>query len=173
MDASPEPIRSARLTLEPLRVDHAEAMAGVLGDPELYRYIGGIPPSVDALAARYRRQINGPRTDQMRWFNWIMVNHETGNTPVGFVQATLERGTDRYWSAHLAWVVGINYQGHRFASEASAAVVAWLSEHGIVRFDAHIGKENVASIRTAAALGMVWNGGLDSDGEQVWVRSAP
>ena len=48
-----EPIETARLMLEPLRVDHAGEMREVLGDPALYAYTGGNPPSLDELRTRY------------------------------------------------------------------------------------------------------------------------
>ena len=44
--------RAARLTLEPLRVDHAPAMVEVLADPALYEFTGGRPPTLDELTAR-------------------------------------------------------------------------------------------------------------------------
>ena len=39
-----ERLRTARLMLDPLRVDDADAMASVLGDLALYEYTGGEPP---------------------------------------------------------------------------------------------------------------------------------
>jgi hypothetical protein len=33
-----------RLTLEPLRPEHADEMVAVLGDPALYEFTGGTPP---------------------------------------------------------------------------------------------------------------------------------
>ena len=44
-----ETIEAQRLTLEPLRVDHADEMVVVLGDPNVYAYTGGEPPSAKEL----------------------------------------------------------------------------------------------------------------------------
>ncbi len=49
-----------RLALDPLRVEDAEAMVGVLGDPALYRYTGGVPPTLPELHQRYAHQVAGP-----------------------------------------------------------------------------------------------------------------
>src|SRR5690349_22711520 len=50
------PIASARLTLEPLTVEHATEMVAVLAEPELYRYTGGAPEDLQTLRRRYERQ---------------------------------------------------------------------------------------------------------------------
>ena len=54
-----EPLRAPSITLEPLTVEHAEAMAAVLADPALYAVTGGEPPTTEELRARYARQVRG------------------------------------------------------------------------------------------------------------------
>jgi hypothetical protein len=49
-------IETARLSLEPLRADHAAEMAPLLDDDVLHRYIGGRPATRSELRDRYRRQ---------------------------------------------------------------------------------------------------------------------
>ena len=51
------PLETLRLTLEPLRVDHAEEMAPLLADAELYTFTDGGPPTLEELRARYVRQV--------------------------------------------------------------------------------------------------------------------
>ena len=51
-----ELLTTARLRLEPLRVDHAPEMVAVLDDPALFDFTGGTPPTEADLRARYRRQ---------------------------------------------------------------------------------------------------------------------
>ncbi|MBD4582337.1 N-acetyltransferase, partial [Xanthomonas citri pv. citri] len=41
------------LSLRPLRVDDAEAMAAVLADSDLYTFTGGTPPGEEELRQRY------------------------------------------------------------------------------------------------------------------------
>ena len=77
-------LRTARLVLEPLRVAHAEEMAGVLADPALHRFTGGIPASVEELRERCARQAAGRSPDgRQRRLNGV-VRH--GAAAVGYVQ---------------------------------------------------------------------------------------
>ncbi len=56
-------IETARLILEPLRVDHAAELAAALNDQELHRYIGGQPATVEELRSRFAVQIVGHSPD--------------------------------------------------------------------------------------------------------------
>ena len=101
-----ETIEARRLTLEPLRVDHADEMVVVLGDPNVYAHTGGEPPSLGELRSRYTRQVEGQSDDgDEGWLNWITRDRET-QLAVGTVQATL-RVTQDSMSAELAWIVGV------------------------------------------------------------------
>ena len=51
------------LSLRPLRVDDAEAMAAVLADPDLYTYTGGTPPGEKELRQRYAILARGRSED--------------------------------------------------------------------------------------------------------------
>jgi hypothetical protein len=55
-----------RLLLEPLRADHADEMATVPADPQLYAFTGGEPPGVDTLRRRYTVQATGRSVDGTR-----------------------------------------------------------------------------------------------------------
>ena len=68
---------------------------------------------------------------------------------VGTVQATVTED-----AAELAWVVAADQQGKGFAREAAAAMTAWLRQHGVRRFIAHIHPDHEASIQVARALGL-------------------
>lgn len=52
-------IRTSRLDLLPLRVEHAQELAAVLSDPALHRFIGGSPDTPHALRSRYERMTAG------------------------------------------------------------------------------------------------------------------
>lgn len=159
-----EPLSSARLTLEPLTVDHAAAMVGVLADPSLYEFTGGAPPDLADLSARYARQSVGHSADgSEQWLNWVVV---ADGRPIGYVQATLV-GTE----AEIAWVVSPAHQGRGFATEAAAAMVDWLMAAGVTRLVAHVHPDHAASAGVAERLGLrptdvveegevQWEGGL-------------
>ena len=147
-----EPIETARLTLEPLRVEHAGEMVEVLSAPALHEYIGGRPPSLEQLRARYTRQAVGHSPDGREgWLNWIARDRETG-IAVGTVQATLTaRGG---LTAEVAWVIGAAHQRRGYATEAAGAMVEWLRAKGIDAVTAHIDPGHKASMGVASQLGL-------------------
>src|SRR5690242_637901 len=109
-------LRTARLRLDPLTVADAAEMAGVLSGAALYEFTGGAPPGPDELRARYERQAGGRSPDGLQeWRNWIL-RREPGGQAVGYVQATITDGGRR---AEIAWVVGLDWQGQGYATEAA------------------------------------------------------
>jgi RimJ/RimL family protein N-acetyltransferase len=128
------------LDLEPLRIDHAAEMVGVLADPALYGFIGGRPPAEADLVARYTRQVS--RAD---WLNWIVRERDTGKA-IGTVQVTL-----RPDEAELAWVIATSAQGHGYATEATRAVIENLDADLLI---AHIHPDHAASNAVARHLGL-------------------
>lgn len=161
-----EPIETARLTLEPLRVEHAGEMVEVLSAPALYEYIGGRPPSLEQLRARYTRQAVGHSPDGREgWLNWIARERETG-IAVGTVKATLTNGGAGR-TAELAWVIGAAHQRRGYATEAAAAMVEWLRAKGIDTVTAHIHPAHTASMGVATHLGLTATD-VAEDGETRW-----
>jgi len=161
-----EPIRTVRLKLEPLRVDHADELAPALDDGRLHAFIGGRPASVDELRDRYARQVVGQSTDgTYGWFNWIVRLRETG-TAVGTVQATLSK-EHGLTTADIAWIVAVPYQGRGYAGEAAAAMTTWLQHNGADILVAHIDPDHGASIGVARHLGLRPSD-IMVDGETRW-----
>jgi len=173
-EAGPARLVTSRLRLDPLRVEDAEAMTGVLADPALYRFTGGEPPSVDGLRRRYAAQVAGSSPDGTeRWLNWIVRLAPDDDGPgaaaepapaIGFVQATV---IDDGHSADIAWVIGIGWQGQGYAAEAAAALVGWLREGGLAEITAHVHPDHLASARVAARAGLLATDDVE-DGERVW-----
>ncbi|MFJ2113798.1 GNAT family N-acetyltransferase [Streptomyces sp. NPDC087850] len=177
-----EPLVTERLTLVPLRVDHAEEMAAVLADPGLHTFIGGKPSTVEELRSRYARMVAGSTVPAISWCNWVIALREEdprrnpGRRPerrprlVGYVQATIapRRGDGRL-VAEVAWVVGTEWQGRGIAKEAAWGLVGWLEGRGIRALRAHIHPDHRASAAVARSLGLEpteeWH-----DGEVRWHR---
>ena len=113
--------------LSPLTEQDADVMVEVLGDEQMYTFTGGAPLSLDQLQSRYRRLAVGRSSDGTElWFNWIV--RVSAAQPVGVIQATVAAdGTQ----ADVAWEIGVPWQGHGYASEATTAVVRWLIDGGI------------------------------------------
>jgi len=161
-------IETPRLTLEPLRVEHAEEIAPVLDDAHLHEYIGGLPAAAEQLRGRYARLVAGQSPDRQRgWLNWIIRYRETGAI-VGTVQATLHK-TSGQISAEMAWVIAAGHQRQGHAKEAASGMVAWLREHGVRVFIAHVHPRHVASIAVARHLGLKPTE-VSIDGETRWTR---
>lgn len=160
-----ESTTTARLVLKPLTESDADEMADVLAAPELYTFIGGEPPTLAGLRARYARLAVGHSPDgSQEWVNWIVRRAEDG-AAVGTVQATVVDGGRR---ADVAWVTGTAWQGRGYAVEAASALVAWLRERGVVEIGANIHPEHAASARVAERIGLAPTGELDDEGEQIW-----
>ncbi|AZM90491.1 GNAT family N-acetyltransferase [Streptomyces sp. W1SF4] len=159
----PESVRTDRLDLVPLRVEDAEEMAGVLGDPDLHVFIGGEPEGVEELRARYVRWGAGSPDPGVAWCNWVVRLRAEGCL-VGTVQATVGGG-----SAELSWVVGTAWQGRGIASEAARGLVVWLREQGVGEVVAHVHPDHAASAAVAAAAGLAPTGRWQ-DGEVRWER---
>ena len=160
-------IETSRLTLEPLRVEHAEEMVSVLDDEGLYQFIGGRPTTLQELRETYGRQAVGQSPDGARgWLNWIVRDRATGSV-VGTVQATLHYAGGSM-SAQVAWIIGARHQGRGYAKEAAAGMFSWLRGQYVRDFTAHIRSDHAASIAVARHLGLRVTDRL-MDGELVWV----
>ncbi len=157
--------RAETVVLSPLRVDDAREMCGVLDDPALYTYTGGVPPTEEELRRRYTAQVAGSSPDgTQRWFNWV-VRLAADGTAVGHTQATLDLVTR---SAELAWVVGLPWQGRGLASGAVALTMRELAGvETVTRWVAHVHPDHRASRAVARRAGLRPTGRL-VDGEEEW-----
>ncbi|MEO7421695.1 MAG: GNAT family N-acetyltransferase [Ornithinibacter sp.] len=162
------PLGDVRLRLEPLQVAHAVEMVAVLGDPGLYRFTGGEPPTLDGLEERYIRQVTGSGDLGESWHTWVVRLGRNGPA-VGFVQATVHPPRRE---SELAWVVSTQWQGQGIARAAAGLVLTEVVDRGISRVLAHVHPDHVASQRVATALGLVRTDRL-VDGEVEWVLEVP
>ncbi|MFF8642934.1 GNAT family N-acetyltransferase [Streptomyces sp. NPDC015345] len=167
-------IRTARLDLVPLRVEHAAEMAVVLGDPALHAFIGGSPDDAEALRNRYRRMLAGSSDPGVSWCNWVVGfregSQEGESAPlVGTVQATVVPGAQGAL-AEIAWVIGTPWQGRGFASETARGLVDWLAGQGVRTLVAHVHPDHGASAAVAMAAGLAATDKVH-DGEIRWEAS--
>jgi RimJ/RimL family protein N-acetyltransferase len=163
-------IWTPRLRLVPLRPDDADEMASVLGDDRLHEFIGGHPLTAAELRDRYTRLAAGAPD-----------LGETGSTGSCAAAKTSRRsapsrrpsppgtaGARR--TSHVAWVIGVDFQGRGFASEAAEALVEWLWGEGMDDVVAHIHPDHRASALVAARAGLEATD-EEFDGETVWRAS--
>jgi RimJ/RimL family protein N-acetyltransferase len=167
-----ETIQTARLVLEPLRIEHAGPMAIVLGDQRLHAFIGGTPDTEPELRARYARWLAGPSDPAESWCNWMIRLRESQQL-AGTVQATIyptaDEDADEADEAEIAWVVGTAWQGQGIATEATKAMVEWLSRQPVHTVIAHIHLEHYASAAVATAVGLTPTAHM-TDGEIMWQK---
>jgi RimJ/RimL family protein N-acetyltransferase len=138
-------------------------MVTVLADPELYGFSGGEPPTLTMLESRYTSQVDGSGHPGEDWCNWIV---RLDDASIGFVQATTTEA-----GAELAWVIGVPWQGHGYATEAAMAMRDWLVSIGVDRFSARIHPHHAASAAVAQRLELRPTGVLDEDGESIWAST--
>ena len=160
-------IKTERLTLRPLTVVCAAEMVNVLAGDELYTFVGGKAPAITELEARYRRLVAGSGKDDEVWYNWI-VRRAIDGVAIGFMQADVSGG-----DVEPAWLVGVQYQGSGFASEAAKGLLEWFLERDASRVTAHIHLDHLASHSVAAQIGLTRTLEIDGDGESVWAYDAP
>jgi [ribosomal protein S5]-alanine N-acetyltransferase len=144
-------LRTARLILEPLTVDHADLLFDGLSDPALYEFIPPEPPrSLEEKRAHFARILRGPRDDPDElWRNWAVKITATGRY-AGMIETSLFPG-DR---AHLAYFIFASVQRQGFAKEACEAVLEHLAAaYSVKTVVAEMDTRNAASWRLVEALG--------------------
>lgn len=138
------PLASARLRLEPIRAQHADALFEALRDPSLYVYETDTPPrDLAALRRRYERLEAGrsPAGDE-HWLNWIPIVRASG-AAIGFVQATVD---DDLQYAAIGYAIVTAHQHHGYGAEAVGAMAEHLLAGGVALLHAVIDVRNTASI---------------------------
>ena len=115
-------------TLEPQVEAHAAEMFPVLCDPAIYEFEGEPPPSLERLAAGYRRKETRESPDGTeKWFNWV-VRLDSGEL-AGYVQATVVANGRCYFGYEFA----SRFWRHGIATSALQAMFAELARHYGVR----------------------------------------
>lgn len=162
----PDPIRTERLLLHPIRPGDAPDLYAILRDPAIGEPMGEEPPEgADAVRERIESWIRGPEDGSgERWLNWIARAND--GRAVAHVQATISED-----SAWLAWIVAVGVQRRGFATEAALGMRDHLSVTGVATFLASIPPGHVASEGVARNLGMTVTDEV-VHGERVWRTTA-
>jgi ribosomal-protein-alanine N-acetyltransferase len=155
-------IETSRLTLEPVRREHAVEMVSVLADAELYTYLPHEPPTLAYLEELYERWSHGLSRDGTEFIlNWMARLRSTGAL-VGHFQSSIPPSR----IAPLGYTVGLKFQRQGFALEALQAVIAFLKSSGRVSVvKAWIDTRNRSSIKLVEKLGMTLERRLEAADE--------
>jgi RimJ/RimL family protein N-acetyltransferase len=150
--ADPRPaFVSPRLRAEPVEPRHAAAMAELLADRRIHRFLPSGPPARADLEWQYGCLTSGRSPDGGEyWLTWILVPRNGSDDPVGFLQATIREPE----TVTIAYVIGPAYWRQGLALEATAAMLDMVFARYDVRCAvAEMDTRNEASIRLAESLG--------------------
>lgn len=145
-----ERIQTARLVLVLVTANDADELAPIFANEQLYRFTGGTPGTAEDLRATLSRLAQDRAVDAAAQRNWVL-RRRIDHAAVGMLQAIFGSGGRR---AEISWLVGVPWQGQRFASEAAMAVVAWLEARGVDQVTAWIRPDHRASESVAIAAGL-------------------
>ncbi len=142
-------LRTSRCVLEPQVEAHAAEMFVVLSDPAIYEFERVPPPSVQTLAAGYRRlEARVSPDEREKWLNWVvrLPNQQLA----GYVQATvLESG-----ASYVAYEFASKHWRQGIGSAAVGAMLAELaSSYGVHLFVAVLKTANFRSLGLLRHLG--------------------
>jgi len=124
-------------------------MFAVLSDPAIYEFEGVPPPSLERLAAGYRRRESRVSPDgRQKWLNWVV--RLQSQEAAGYVQATvLESG-----ASYVAYELASKHWRQGIGSASVAAMLAELAqEYGVHTFVAVLKKANYRSLGLLHHLG--------------------
>jgi RimJ/RimL family protein N-acetyltransferase len=140
---------TARLTIEPLREDHAEALYSALSDERVGTYLGG--PDVESLEwlrDRITRLLAGaPPGSGQEWWNGVVL---LDGAVIGRVEATLHDG-----DAEVAYVLGPQWWRQGYGTEATTWLLDELRAAGVRRAWATVMRGNAGSRGVLRRAGFV------------------
>jgi RimJ/RimL family protein N-acetyltransferase len=160
-------LRTERLTFREMTDADLDAMADLLGDPQVMRY--------------YPR--SKTRDEAQRWIDWNQANYRD----VGFGLWIIETSDGRFvgdcgltmqevegeHEVEVGYHVRPEFQNQGLATEAARATKAVAVEHGLLRLIAIINPENVPSQRVAEKIGLRYERTVDHpDGKQTIYAAA-
>jgi RimJ/RimL family protein N-acetyltransferase len=150
---SPE-ITTERLHLKLPTIDDFEARVAILQEPAVYKYLGGMPFNRHDVWSRILSQIGHWHVYGFGY--WCLWERSSGQHVGNLGFGVLERGVvpDFGTAPELGYILGTQFQGKGYASEAAQAAHDWLyAKMGQIRTVAMISPSNDTSIRLAHRFG--------------------
>lgn len=151
--SAPE-LRTERLRLRPHRRDDAEHLVRMWQDPVVMRHFGGNPAATEDCWNRLLRYVGHWAVNG--YGLWAIDELESGSFigDVGLFEGRRGLGARFDDAPEAGWVLLPAGHGKGYAREAMTAALRWGEcEHGWARTVCMIDPENMASLRTADALG--------------------
>ncbi len=145
----PEPVRTERLLLRPLRRDDLEDLLDLLGRDEVTEHLLFDSLSREAVRARIDRELDPPPGP----LRATVLAAELDGRVVG--EFSLHHQPPLFSHVELGWVLHPDVQGRGLATEAGRALLEVAFEHhGAHRVVAHLDARNTASAMLCERLGM-------------------
>ena len=135
-----------RLRFEPLRLDHADALAAALCDPRVNaHFLSPSPVDADAVREDFAVLVGGSPWHGERWLHFA-VRH--GDDYIGRVEATVQGE-----HAEFAYLLGPDWWGRGLGREAAGWIARRCVDEGVRVLWATVAPSNVRSARVLRALG--------------------
>lgn len=145
-------LQSEHLTLRPFRAEDLDALAAIRADERVARFTGGPRTRTDVWTTILR---SAGMWDLLGFGYWAACDSGSGALvgEVGF--ADFQRGMtpDISGLPEAGWIIAPDHWGRGLASEAVAAIHAWLDTARPTRSVCIISPENAASVRIAQKQG--------------------
>jgi RimJ/RimL family protein N-acetyltransferase len=150
---SAPPLDTARLTMRMHTLADFEDCAGMWGDPDVVRYIGGRAFTVEECWSRHLRYVG--HWAMLGYGYWVVREKGTGAFvgEVGFADYRRDIVPAFDGTPEGGWVLATRAHGKGFATEAVAAALGWSDAHLGKRTVCLIDPPNEASLRVAAKAG--------------------
>ena len=148
------PLETRRLRLRGHRLDDFAALSAIWGDPEVVRFIGGVPSTPHDAWLRLLRYAGLWKL--LGYGFWAIEEKASGRMVGDLGYMDVKRGLTPTLDGmpEVGWALATDAQGRGYASEALAAVLAWGDAHfGAHRAACIIEPANAPSIRLANKAG--------------------
>jgi len=143
-----------RLRLDALTSGDAAALFAYRGDPEVARYQGWQPASLEEAAEWIEALAAEPMPGH--WWQRAVRLRESGTLigDLGLCLPGLDRSGDANGDVELGITIAPAFQGRGYASEAVRAALDWAFARGVNRAVASVDPRNTASVALLCSLGM-------------------
>lgn len=151
------PLLTERLELRDFREGDVGAVQAWAGDPEVVRFMGWGPNTVEQTREFLQRKLAERTGQPRRTWDLAVANRDTGRV-IGSVGLRLDEALQQ---AALGYCYDQDAWGHGFATEAAREMLRFgFEELGLHRIHASVDTRNGASIRVLDKIGMRQEGRL-------------
>ncbi|WP_369789123.1 GNAT family N-acetyltransferase [Rouxiella sp. WC2420] len=173
MPKSAPQIETSRLILRGHVIDDFNTIADLWADPEMVRFIGGVPSSREASWTRLLRYVG--HWQLMGFGYWVIIHKDSGQFvgEIGFADFQREMQPSMDNKAEMGWVLSPKFHGKGYASEAAMAVLDWADTHIPLQVCCIINPENGPSIRLAEKNGFTLQAETSYQGAKVRLFTRP